>query len=146
MRCNHLHHTLIYFFKHHQVKTQDSDFSLFFTFHNFVYYFAFEMIICTLIVKMKHWPCVEGKALLIPTGVLTLNEWWSLTYSAEVGQNDIVCRMHVKRNVDILRTMVLLIWTAAWQNQQSGMCAQQRLRSAWASAQSDQSLCCALYG
>ena len=26
--------------------------------------------------------------------------------------------------------------------QQSGMCAQQRIRSAWASAQSDQSLCC----
>ena len=33
-------------------------------------------------------------------------------------------------------------WAAAWQNQQSGMCAQPRLRSAWASAQSDQSLRC----
>ena len=32
------------------------------------------------------------------------------------------------------------IWAASWQNQQNGMCAQQRLRSAWASAQSDQSL------
>ena len=30
----------------------------------------------------------------------------------------------------------------SWQNQQSGMCAQWRLRSAWASAQSDQSLRC----
>ena len=29
-------------------------------------------------------------------------------------------------------------WAVAWQNQQNGMCAQQRLRSAWASAQSDQ--------
>ena len=28
---------------------------------------------------------------------------------------------------------------ASWQNQQNGMCTQQRLRSAWASAQSDQS-------
>ena len=28
--------------------------------------------------------------------------------------------------------------------QQNGMCAQRRLKSAWASAQSDQSLCCAL--
>ena len=27
-------------------------------------------------------------------------------------------------------------WAAAWQNQQNGMCAQRRLRSAWASAQS----------
>ena len=34
------------------------------------------------------------------------------------------------------------IWAASWQNQQNGMCAQQRLRSAWASAQSDQSLHC----
>ena len=32
-------------------------------------------------------------------------------------------------------------WAASWQNQQNGMCAQQRLRSAWASAQSDQNLC-----
>ena len=30
-------------------------------------------------------------------------------------------------------------WATSWQNQQNGMCAQQRLRSAWASAQSDQS-------
>ena len=34
------------------------------------------------------------------------------------------------------------IWAAAWQNQQNGLCAQRRLRSAWASAQSDQSLRC----
>ena len=34
------------------------------------------------------------------------------------------------------------IWAASWQNQQNGMCTQQRLRSAWASVQSDQSLCC----
>ena len=30
-------------------------------------------------------------------------------------------------------------WAASWQNQQNGMCAQRRLRSAWPSAQSDQS-------
>ena len=38
------------------------------------------------------------------------------------------------------------IWAASWQNQQSGMSTQQRLIAAWASAQSDQSLRCALYG
>ena len=38
------------------------------------------------------------------------------------------------------------IWACAWQNLQNGLCAQRRLRSAWASAQSDQSLCCALLG
>ena len=36
------------------------------------------------------------------------------------------------------------IWAASWQNQRNGMCAQRRLRSAWASAKSDQSLRCAL--
>ena len=41
---------------------------------------------------------------------------------------------------------VFVIWAAARQNWQNGMCTQRRLRSAWASAQSDQSLCCALYG
>ena len=30
----------------------------------------------------------------------------------------------------------------SWQNQQNGMCAQRRLRSAWASAQTDQGLRC----
>ena len=34
------------------------------------------------------------------------------------------------------------IWVASWQNQQYGMCAQRRLRSAWAFAQSDQSSLC----
>ena len=33
-------------------------------------------------------------------------------------------------------------WVTAQQNQQNDLCAQQRLRSAWASVQSDQSLCC----
>ena len=38
-------------------------------------------------------------------------------------------------------------WAAAWLNQQNdNMCAQWRLRSAWASAQSNQSLCCVLNG
>ena len=33
-------------------------------------------------------------------------------------------------------------WAVSWQNQQNDLCAQQRLRSAWASAQFNQSLCC----
>ena len=35
------------------------------------------------------------------------------------------------------------IWASAWQNQQNDICAQRRLRSAWASAESDQSSLCA---
>ena len=37
-------------------------------------------------------------------------------------------------------------WAAAPQNQQNDLCAQRRLKSVWASAQSDQSLHCALNG
>ena len=37
-------------------------------------------------------------------------------------------------------------WATSWQKQQNNFCAQRRLRSAWASAQSDQSLRCALSG
>ena len=34
------------------------------------------------------------------------------------------------------------IWAAAWQNQENDLCAQRRPRSAWASAQTNQSLRC----
>ena len=37
-------------------------------------------------------------------------------------------------------------WAAAWENQQSGMCTNQRLISTWALAQSYQSLRCGLKG
>ena len=33
-------------------------------------------------------------------------------------------------------------WAGSWQNQQNGMCTQQRLRSAWATVQSDKNLRC----
>ena len=37
-------------------------------------------------------------------------------------------------------------WATSWQNQQNDLYAQQRLVSAWASTQTDQSLRCALCG
>ena len=37
-------------------------------------------------------------------------------------------------------------WAAAWQSQQNDMYAQRRFTSAWASGQTGQSLCCAVYG
>ena len=56
----------------------------------------------------------------------------------------------IDQKADVLREKVLP-WSVLWswpkrQNLQTGMCAQRRLRSAWASAQADQSICCALYG
>ena len=52
------------------------------------------------------------------------------------------------KNINVSKTcrhkcVYILIWATSWKNQQNGMCTQQRLRSAWASAQSDQSLLCA---
>ena len=50
------------------------------------------------------------------------------------------------RRVWILRIVTLLchfVWATARQNQQHDLCTQRRLRSAWASTQSDQSLPCA---
>ena len=41
---------------------------------------------------------------------------------------------------------LIYIWATARQNQQNDQCTQRRLRSAWASAQADQSLRCALKG
>ena len=45
----------------------------------------------------------------------------------------------VKIRTSRIIALIILKWAASWQNQQNGMCAQRRLRSAWASAQSDQS-------
>ena len=36
----------------------------------------------------------------------------------------------------------IVIWAASWYDQQKDLCAQRRLRSVWASIQSDQSLSC----
>ena len=47
----------------------------------------------------------------------------------------VIIQIHVIANHAIKR----FIWAASRQNQQNGLCTQQRLRSAWASAQSDQS-------
>ena len=47
---------------------------------------------------------------------------------------------HSLRN--ILKSAEKKIWATSWQNQQNSLCAQWRLRSAKASAQSDQSLRC----
>ena len=42
----------------------------------------------------------------------------------------------------LFHNTAFIIRAASWQNQQNGMCAQRRLRSAWASAQSDESIRC----
>ena len=54
--------------------------------------------------------------------------------------NDIIIRpVVIKLTGD--KIQFLDIWVASWQNQQNDMCAQRRLRSDWADAQADLSLC-----
>ena len=49
------------------------------------------------------------------------------------------CGLNVTK---VKKVLIYIIRATSWQNQQNGMCNQQRLRSAWASAQSDLSLHC----
>ena len=49
-------------------------------------------------------------------------------------------KKHGFENTALARPSTEYIWATLRQNQQNGMCTQRRLRSAWASAQSDQSL------
>ena len=49
-----------------------------------------------------------------------------------------ICTCNVSK-ISHICSILKRIWVASWQNQQSGMCTQWRLRSAWASAQTDQS-------
>ena len=46
------------------------------------------------------------------------------------------------KDLSPIEWLIMCIWAISWQNQQYGICTQRRLRSAWASSQSDQSLRC----
>ena len=72
----------------------------------------------TVFVEVVHWFCM-----------LTVEVWFWNERTNEHAEN------FLEEN-----------WAATWQNQHNDICAQRRLRSAWASAQSDQSLHCALSG
>ena len=80
--------------------------------------------------------------------LLTMNTKWryyikkpfSSTSASHLTKSNtqVMSSPHVKNNSD----SYFPITAASWLNQQNGMCTQQRLKSAWASAQSDQSLLC----
>ena len=67
-----------------------------------------------------------------PTLVFHLHSWLSVGNTLRKFQ---MLSMH-----RLVWAYCVHIWASAWQTLQNGMCAQRRLRSAWASAQSDQSL------
>ena len=70
--------------------------------------------------------------------ILYCHHLWQIS---NVLSNQMLC--YISECVITSGTMHTLIqtfnWAASWQNQRNGMCAQQRLRSVWVSAQSDQS-------
>ena len=66
--------------------------------------------------------------------------WWELGTSPGFGPGEWLSFWRVTRKQF---WFWFRFWAASWQNQQNGMCAQRRLRSAWAYAQSDQSSLCA---
>ena len=75
--------------------------------------------------------------------------WWKLQKTLS-GMQEITCHHNHKKHdflshshdMTSMYTQIPYLWAASWQNQQYGMCTQWKLRSAWASAQSDQSLSC----
>ena len=73
----------------------------------------------------KHHPCCAGTTFSKGNGI---DFYLDLTF--------VVCELYAYS--------IRGKWAVSWQNQQNGMCAQRRLRSAWVSAQSDQSLRCPL--
>ena len=101
-------------------------------------------------VTAHHVPFAREKSLISLTPVQTM-------YINIQSQYDIVSmakRFHIGfyakcKKCDemymccIFRLEEEAFWVTLWQNQQNDLCAQRRLRSAWASAQSDQSSMCA---
>ena len=74
--------------------------------------------------------------------------WLSIDYSINFLYTCFYTYTYVKPKTNkisellVFSCYLIIKWVASWQNQQNGMCAKRRLRSAWASAQSDQSLHC----
>ena len=95
-------------------------------------------IVCTS-EQWRPWCAGLHEPSLFTFGIstCTLPTWWSFTGIPQP-------QPHHWQNMQLTwRFFFFFIsqhkWAALWQNQQNGMCAQRRLRSAWASAQSDQS-------
>ena len=100
-----------------------------------------------------HWSaswtaiCLHHKLPLIIMNCHWSSSWTAIDLHHEL---PLVCIMncHWSASWTAIYTLLLsgfFIWAASWQNQQNDVCAQWRLRSAWASIQSDQRLCCALW-
>ena len=70
----------------------------------------------------------------IVTEAPVFNEFWFNTISVSYVVSDLGLHYYCLPSS--------LVWANSWQNQQNDSCAQQRLGSAWAFAQSDQSLHC----
>ena len=82
--------------------------------------------------KGKHHLPLRTRPLISITSQITFTRFLSVRY-------------HMPLNGSVINALnIENIWATAWQNQQNDLCAQQKLRSAWESTQSDQSLDCVL--
>ena len=102
-----------------------------------------EKSIYTIIMQVKPWPdhsyCLDvhfraNKIVAVRDGAYSLFN----TSKVTEGFNPIPM---LKVGIQSLSK-----WATSLQNQQNDLCVKRRLRSAWASTQSDQSLCCTLSG
>ena len=80
----------------------------------------------------------------MPREILSSRVWKLASADENVDTNTKKTWVRVEQNLqnDMNAFVQSDKWAAAWQNKQSFLCTQWRLRSAWTSAQSDQSLLC----
>ena len=103
--------------------------------HQTLSFCSFFLILCT----HKSCSLFEEKGFCWAV----VNRW---AWINEALQKQTFC-IHIlmRKNKSRKRLEPFFKWATSWQNQQTYMCAQRRLRSAWASAQSDKSSLCAYW-
>ena len=96
--------------------------------------------------RLRKFPIKYGNLYICGRGVRKLSvQYWHRNHCC-IWILQIYKHADVEISTEWNRLAARYIWAAARQNQQYDTCAQRRLRSAWASNQSDQSLRCALTG
>ena len=100
---------------------------------------SIHVLACIFHDKLSWTPCWSMVYHTAVKGHRTVSLIWWFNVSLVLSETS-------RKEADRCASPVVVIWAAAWQNQQNDMCAQRRLRSVWASAQPDQSLRCALNG
>ena len=95
-------------------------------------------IYCTLQCNVENWKNIKDTTAF-SLFLVSLRSWYSLLYNWPPEHGLFLNNSLLELIYFLINSVAFIIWATSWQNQQNGKCAQQRLRSAWASTQSGQS-------